>query len=333
MRGRVNRMRARHKSSAGLPVTRIRARGITMGFSASRAVLEHLPPPYEVITGLQELGLSVSRSVLEHAPPPYESITALGQMGFGVDAILEHVEDTGYSFTNAEAAAVVAAFDVEPDDTRKALIDDLVSDLKAADVWDDFDIFYVQMAHDVQAAKVNWKNPAAHFADASGTFVADDGFTSNFFFTNWNKVTDGVQWSQSNAACGVYKNTFPSGQIAIGDNNVSGGVQLQRSGATATGNVRVNTANNSSLTLSGGLDQTLLLLTIGYNGGDVQFYRQAGGGANAGTTAQVASVSESSNEMLGYTDGGLKALFAGAFIDNTKQIALHDALAAYQAAL
>lgn len=85
----------------------------------------------------------------------------------------------GYTFINAEAAALVAAMTVEPDDTRKALIDTTIGALKAGDVWNSIGILCVFAAHDSQAARLNWKTASA-YASVVGTptFTADRGYNT-----------------------------------------------------------------------------------------------------------------------------------------------------------
>jgi hypothetical protein len=86
-----------------------------------------------------------------------------------------------YSFINAEAAAVAAAFTTPPVDTRKILMDNLVSELKSAGIWSLLDVFYILAAADSQAGTINWITPASFtlIPVNSPGFLADRGYIGN----------------------------------------------------------------------------------------------------------------------------------------------------------
>jgi hypothetical protein len=83
----------------------------------------------------------------------------------------------GVSF-DAAAIAAFDAMDVEPDDTRKGLYNDLIVSLKDVGVWSKLTWLCVFAAHDEQAALVNLINPSR--VAAAGTtmpaFTIDRGF-------------------------------------------------------------------------------------------------------------------------------------------------------------
>ena len=80
-----------------------------------------------------------------------------------------------------QTSALVAAITVEPTRLRTFLVDDLVTALIGAGVWDKLDGLYLFAAADSQAALLNWINPASTAASAvnSPTFTADQGFTGD----------------------------------------------------------------------------------------------------------------------------------------------------------
>lgn len=85
----------------------------------------------------------------------------------------------GYSFANAEAAAYVAAMSVEPDDTRKALIDTLVGALKSGSVWNSIGILCLCAAHDSQASRLNVKTASVYMGVVgTPTFTVDKGWNT-----------------------------------------------------------------------------------------------------------------------------------------------------------
>lgn len=84
-----------------------------------------------------------------------------------------------YAFANAEAEAVAAAMDAEPDDSRKALIDNLVGALKAGGVWAKLHRLCVHAAHTEQAALIDWPTLTPRSKTGAPTFTADQGFRGN----------------------------------------------------------------------------------------------------------------------------------------------------------
>ena len=78
-----------------------------------------------------------------------------------------------------EALILFAAMAVEPDATRKGVIDTMIRALISAGVWDLLDVLYVFAAHTEQAALLNWVAPGTldGVKVSTPTFAADEGFT------------------------------------------------------------------------------------------------------------------------------------------------------------
>jgi len=111
----------------------------------------------------------------------------------------------------AETTALLAAMTVQPDSTRKALINTLIAGLKADGVWSKMGAFNVLAAHDAQAARVGWKNPAK-ILTASGTitFTTDRGYAgngTNGYLEHPDNLAAISGFTQNNASMGVYCNT------------------------------------------------------------------------------------------------------------------------------
>ncbi len=202
---------------------------------------------------------------------------------------------TSYSFVNAEASAYVAAMSVQPDDTRKELIDTYVGALKSSGVWPALDILYVLASHDSQAAKLNLKAPASFVAvnvGAGPTFVADRGFTSNgsstALDTQWVPNTNGVNFTLNDASQWVWCLTnAQSNQRAIGGNSGSpAGFICPRSTTDA---VIAQMNSGSAQTLGAGSFTT----SVGFTG-----YQRRAAGAMAvfkdGVSAATATAAASS---------------------------------------
>jgi hypothetical protein len=81
---------------------------------------------------------------------------------------------------DADALAYFAAMSVEPDATRKGLLNDLIVGLKADSVWTKITWLSVLAAHDAQAARINIKNPA-QVATVSGSpvFNTNQGYAGD----------------------------------------------------------------------------------------------------------------------------------------------------------
>ena len=84
---------------------------------------------------------------------------------------------SGYGYANPETAAFVAAMEIEPSDTRKQAIDQLVSDLKGAGLYTKADGLWLTDAHDEQAARLNLIDPTGATITGAAAFSADQGLT------------------------------------------------------------------------------------------------------------------------------------------------------------
>ena len=87
-----------------------------------------------------------------------------------------------------EATALFARMTVQPDMTRKGLINTLIKSLKTAGVWAKLDVLHVLAAHDAQAARRNWIADLYNLtAVAAPTFTTDRGYqgdgTSSYLTT------------------------------------------------------------------------------------------------------------------------------------------------------
>lgn len=82
--------------------------------------------------------------------------------------------------TQAETTALLAAMAVQPAQDRANLINNTIFSLKGAGVWAKLDWLHVFAAHDAQAGRVNWKNPAQVATVVSTpTFTVDRGYQGN----------------------------------------------------------------------------------------------------------------------------------------------------------
>jgi hypothetical protein len=120
---------------------------------------------------------------------------------------------TGY---DPDAQAYFAAMSVQPDATRKGLINDYIVGLKTDGVWSLLDLVYLLASHDSQAAGLNAKTPASNVITVNGTctFTTDGGYTSNgttgYLDTNFNPATAGGNWTQNSASLFSWVNATTS---------------------------------------------------------------------------------------------------------------------------
>jgi hypothetical protein len=112
-----------------------------------------------------------------------------------------------------DAAAIIAAMTVPPNGARRTLINSTVLSLKAGGVWSLLDTIWFMAAHDEQAGRLNWKNPAAFTLTAVGAvaFEVDKGWARlsgvSYMETSWSASLNGANYKQNDASFGVYSRT------------------------------------------------------------------------------------------------------------------------------
>lgn len=111
-----------------------------------------------------------------------------------------------------EASALFARMSVQPDSTRKRLIDNLITSLKSNNLWTKLDAFYVFASHDSQASLLNWVAVNNCVAVNSPTFTTDRGYTgdgtTSYLNTQINPTTyPSPKFVQDNAHLGVWVNS------------------------------------------------------------------------------------------------------------------------------
>ena len=175
-----------------------------------------------------------------------------------------------------DAEALFARMDVEPDAARRQLYSDVVTALKNGGVWDLLDAWYETEAHDIQAARLNWKQDAYNLvAVGVETWTVDQGFTyssGNCHDTQFNPSTAvGAHYAQDSAVMGFRSKT--SGQNASGACGNTNATILPRS-----------TSDNFTIRLNS---------TVGVNR------------ANTDGAGSFAAVRTSANQIAIYRDGTL----------------------------
>jgi peptidoglycan/xylan/chitin deacetylase (PgdA/CDA1 family) len=131
--------------------------------------------------------------------------------------------------------ARMTALSEPPTATRKVLINDCITDLKAVGLWQKLDALWVTHSHAVGSAKLNWINTSHNLTQGGAgalLFKTDTGFVSDgtaYLRTNYNPTSNGVKYYQDSASFGVkisgtigtncpfgyYKASNPSSVISI----------------------------------------------------------------------------------------------------------------------
>lgn len=110
-----------------------------------------------------------------------------------------------------EATALFARMIVQPDATRKSLINTLINSLKSAGVWTKFDGLYLA-GHTSQATSLNWVSSSYNLSAVnSPTFTTDRGYTGDggaaYLDTGFNPASSTFKMTQNSAHIAVYSRT------------------------------------------------------------------------------------------------------------------------------
>jgi hypothetical protein len=245
---------------------------------------------------------------------------------------------------DTDAAAYFAAMTVQPDATRKGLINTLIVGLKADGVWASLDVLYLLASHDAQAARLNAKAPATFAATAvnSPTFTTDRGYagdgSTSYLNTGYTPSTAGGQFVQNSASFGVYVNagvdTALTAATAMGAGNSN--LVPRRSGDFVFGNVSSGTvANFIAATTRFGLtvlNRTASAVSVGYRTG-------VGGTNMTAASAAVATVPffigglNTAGSLAGAVNNRVAVALIGAGMNATLNTALNSRLSTFLTAI
>lgn len=155
---------------------------------------------------------------------------------------------------DADALVLFAAMSVAPDAAHKAADNAFIVGLKSAGIWDDLDLLQVEATHDVQAAKLNWKNPNTFpLTNVAGgpAFVADRGFTSNAvdsaLDTQWTPATHAVKYTLNDASAWVFVRSGVSDTNALGNAGTHRCTLGPRVGTALAGRINDGTLDSRSV--------------------------------------------------------------------------------------
>jgi hypothetical protein len=235
---------------------------------------------------------------------------------------------------DSAAAAVFAAMTSSPTAARKALINTLIIALKSAGVWTKIDVLWVMAAHDEQAARINWKNPAAFPLVPTATvpvFTADqgtagDGSSSNFT-TGYDPSVASIGMTQDSAHIGMYSHT------ALGAaGSINNRVLVSTSSSTGV-NVRVTCATTLSGTAAEAIPHHLMGIRR-----DSSNQLAFGDGLEVATAANASTLLPSGilihkNASATFFAGRVAAAHVGQGFTDPEALACYNALHAYMIAV
>jgi hypothetical protein len=141
----------------------------------------------------------------------------------GLTDIVGFAYETEYTAVLDRATALGYSL---PSESVRTKQNTLLASLKSTGVWAKLDVFYV-FAQDGGSAfgTLNWKNPDANQSTLvnAPTFVSNGGLmgngTSSYIDTNFNPLTQGVQYTQNNASRYFFTHAINTGRF---DGNTSG---------------------------------------------------------------------------------------------------------------
>jgi len=163
--------------------------------------------------------------------------------------------------TQSETTTLLGQMTVQPDANRQALINKLIYDLKNAGLWTTLDFLYVGAAHDAQAARINWINPAGVKQTVNGTptWTTDRGYNGDGASAylgcgiNWSALTHFVQ---DNACLGIWcSNESNVGNPVIGTVTTARDNMSPRGGGNFSS--RLNCATQSTIAVASSKSHSL----------------------------------------------------------------------------
>jgi hypothetical protein len=198
-------------------------------------------------------------------------------------AILDRATTLGYTLPSASV---------------QAKQNTLLVSMKADGVWAKLDVFYV-FAQDGGAdfGTLNWKNPNANQSTLvnAPTFVSNGGLmgngTSSYIDTNFNPLTQGVQYTQNNASRYFFTHTVSTTAGRFDGNSFTNRNTMVRGNTNAQ---RINAGTNTALL---GLDFTAIVNTKSLHrtsATDITAYNSTTGVS----TTQLSAAMDSANQWI-----------------------------------
>ena len=238
---------------------------------------------------------------------------------------------------DADSLAYFSAMSVQPDSTRKGLIDALIRGLKADGVWAKLDCLWLIAAHDAQAGRVNAKAPSTYALTAVNgpTFVTDRGYscdgTNDHLLSEYDYASGGA-FQQNNAHVAAYLNASSgaasSNTASLGSSSVGANTALR---PVVSGNV-MPVQLNSSTTFQGPTATSAVGFRLQSRTSSAEILAQADASQTVVTRSSSAPVSAALALMrLGsnYQQGRIAFASVGGGLTASEAVSLRTHLLAY----
>lgn len=247
-----------------------------------------------------------------------------------------------------EELAIASRMKTKPTKTHQIAIRALVNTLRAAGIWDKFDLFYVFAAQDAVTACLNWVSLNYNCTLVnSPAFVAYEGFTGNgsssYIKTGWNPNTQGINFQLNDCNLGAYSRTDQTENVYVIGCIETGTVYLRMAlsydddptigmVATVNSNVGKFSANANSLGTHATERTGASAYALYRNGSSLS------AATNASTTIPngelyILTTNSAGSPTGGYSTHQISCAFAGASLGTAGQAALHAAIESYMDAL
>ncbi|MGO4334963.1 hypothetical protein AB4037_08610 [Labrys sp. KB_33_2] len=118
------------------------------------------------------------------------------------------------------ATALFARMTVQPDNTRKALINSTIVGLKTSGIWAKADALYVTAAHDAQSARLNWVQDLYNLTAINApTFTVDRGYagdgSTSSLVTGITPETASLKFKQDSSHISFYNRSVRAADASI----------------------------------------------------------------------------------------------------------------------
>jgi hypothetical protein len=248
-----------------------------------------------------------------------------------------------YVFVNSEASALVARFSSQPNNTRKLLIDNTFTALKAGalsgtNLLTKLDVLHVVAAHDEQAGQRNWIADTANLSPVnSPTFTADRGYSGDAVSQHvtwgiaWNA---GGQYTQDSACLFTWETSEDNaGGFALGTSASSGLNHLIRGRTGGSASAVIN--DGTALTFVQASSMGLTLINRSASNAK-QLYRNASSIASSATASTATGITNTACYLRNnatYSTRRVGAGGKGASLTANEVADLYNALQTYMTAV
>ena len=262
--------------------------------------------------------------------------------GYGNSAVFRRPTGPGY---DADAAAYFAAVTTPFSTARKAIINTLVTTLKADGNWAGLDRLWLMANEASDQGLISLVNPASTAMTLvnAPTFTVDQGFTgdgaTSYINSNYNPNTQGVNYTLNSASVGAYARINQDAATVL--------LGVQRTTATAgyiylrprTTNTFASYINGVGVASPANTSSQGLMSMIRTASNLSNFYRN---GVSLGTNAQVSSVIPNYNMYIlannlnnsstnGYSTNQVSCVFIGSGAIN--QLSIYNRIQNYMTSL